>query len=716
MDEQKTNNTPHKKRLYSKRGSIWILIVAAIVLEATACVQYFYSRAAIRHEAERRAKSELTRSELEIGIVATEVQMSVKAMALMGHNRLHLPDSMFGVTRIIVENTPNVTGAGFTFNENYYESKGKWFEPYSCEVVQGDKSQIRSEQIAGPDHDYFDQEWYQRGWLTDSCLWSEPYYDNAGAKAMLITCTCPVRDDNGQKVAVAGVDVSLSWLQQITAHLQVYPDSHFSITSANGVELVPMPEITDDRKYQTYEEYIETTNWTIRIIVPEDVIYADLRHVGIIVFAMMIIGLVVLVFIMYRTTNSLVDLINLSNRQERIDSELNIARNIQMAMLPTRFPPFPDYQNISSYGVLEPAKEVGGDLFDFYVRDDKLFFCIGDVSGKGVPSALVMAVTRSLFRSFTSYINSPAQIVSQMNESLTGEANDQNMFVTLFLGVLDLTSGDFSYCNAGHDAPILIGSEETSPLLLPVAANLPLGVLSGFSFSEQSAHVEPGDTIFLYTDGLTEAENTGKELFGMERMMNVVRQWHAGIAPQEQIASMQAAVKEFVGAGQQSDDITLFSIKYLAKCEATIKSSVKKEYHSLVMRNDIRQIPTLAEWIGMLGIPQSLEMTINLAIEEAVSNVMLYAYPPNGEGGQVLVEAEKHTEQGPSGVKSKIVFTISDTGIPFDPTVQPEPDITSSLEQRSVGGLGIFLVRQIMDEISYQRSDNKNILKLTKIL
>ena len=167
---------------------------------------------------------------------------------------------------------------------------------------------------------------------------------------------------------------------------------------------------------------------------------------------------------------------------------------------------------------------------------------------------------------------------------------------------------------------------------------------------------------------------------------------------------MRQAVAEFVGEAEQSDDLTMFAIKLTGIEARGERREAKEEHHfSLVMRNDIQQIPTLAEWIEMIGLPQELNMPINLALEEAVSNVMLYAYP--GKSGQVLVECDK---------SGKLVFTITDSGVPFDPTQQEEPDVTQNLDERPIGGLGIFLVRQIMDDIRYERKDNKNILTLTK--
>ena len=236
-----------------------------------------------------------------------------------------------------------------------------------------------------------------------------------------------------------------------------------------------------------------------------------------------------------------------------IESELNVAQSIQMSMLPKTFPAFPERKDIELYAALTPAKGVGGDLYDFFIHDEKLFFCIGDVSGKGVPASLVMAVTRTLFRNISAHTAEPSHIVETMNMNIS-EGNDNNMFVTLFVGVLDLATGHLRYCNAGHDAPYVNGT------LLPCNPNLPVGAMPDITFTEQETMIAPDSTLFLYTDGLTEAENATYELFGMQRITNVITDFNG--SPQELIETMTDAVHQFVGDTEQSDDLTMLAIKF----------------------------------------------------------------------------------------------------------------------------------------------------------
>ena len=395
------------------------------------------------------------------------------------------------------------------------------------------------------------------------------------------------------------------------------------------------------------------------------------------------------------------ELKTVNEQKGRIEGELHIASAIQMGMLPKTFPTYPDRDDVQLFGSLVPAKEVGGDLFDFFIRDEKLFFCIGDVSGKGVPASLVMAVTRSLFRSVSAHESMPNRIVTSMNESMA-EMNESNMFVTFFVGVLDLPTGRMRYCNAGHDAPLLIGDGVG---LLPVEANIPIAIMPGWKFLAQEAHILTGTTIFLFTDGLTEAENADHAQFRIKRVEEVANQ---ALASQEQapkliIQRMSDAVHQFVGNAEQSDDLTMLAIQYIKQHRD------EKLQKSIVLPNDTQEIPRLAAFVDevceAVDFNATITMQMNLAIEEAVVNVMNYAYPP-GTHGDVTIEAQANDV--------RLKFTIIDNGTPFDPTLTADVDTTLSAEERPIGGLGIHLVRQMMDSINYERVDGQNVLTLRK--
>ena len=243
-----------------------------------------------------------------------------------------------------------------------------------------------------------------------------------------------------------------------------------------------------------------------------------------------------------------------------IENELKVAHDIQMSMLPKTFPPYPERDDVDIYGMLKPAKDVGGDLFDFYIRDEKLFFCIGDVSGKGVPASLVMAMTRSLFRSISLHVSEPHVIVKALNAAVA-DGNETFMFVTFFLGVLDLHTGILQYCNAGHNSPLLLGKDVRT---LECDSNVPIGVAEDWVFSLQETQMESQDTIFLYTDGLNEAEDSMHAQFGEGRILRVAESEivKGTVEPAPIVSQMEEAVHRFVDEAEQSDDLTMLAIKY----------------------------------------------------------------------------------------------------------------------------------------------------------
>ena len=390
----------------------------------------------------------------------------------------------------------------------------------------------------------------------------------------------------------------------------------------------------------------------------------------------------------------------INEEKGRIESELRIASDIQSSMLLKSFPAFPDRNDIDIYAQLKPAKEVGGDLYDYHIRDEKLFFCVGDVSGKGIPASLLMVVTQALFRTAVAHQSNPGKIITGINEIACGEG-DSSMFTTLFVGVLDLPTGRLRYSNAGHNDPILINNSEITSL--PCDPNIPVG-LESWKFTTQEVIISPQTTIFLYTDGLTEAENLSQEQFEEERIFEVARQTEG--QPQILIEKITKAVEQFVGNAVQSDDLTMLAIMYTKQSEIDARLQ-----RSITLTNDVELVPELTEFVEEvceeMNFDMDTTMSLNLALEEAVVNVMEYAYPADTKG-EIIIEALANSV--------RLKFVITDWGKPFDPTSMEEVDTTLSVEERPIGGLGIHLVRQIMDSINYERIGGKNVLTLRKKL
>ncbi len=722
------------------KSTLTVLITTAVFIELTSIVQYEFARRGIKEEVQHRAESELRVKNMAIRNVLTAVEVALNNTKWIVEQRLDQPDTMGEVLQQLVLCNDVIVGCATAFEPNVYPEKGRFFEPYAKKEADG---QVELKQIGSEKHNYLELEWYQGALNKPAGHWSEPYYDDAGAEMMLCSYALPINDADGRVVGVLGADVSLDWLGAVINSSNIYPSSYSLMISRTGQLMACSVEslvlrstihdltagmsdttvksvnsnmlsgkngqatITDDEGNKNYvfyapvEDVDRNLGWSMAVVCSDNEIYRGLRQVGFNLLLLMFVGLGLLTYLMFRMIRAFKHLQDAQAEKERIASELHIASAIQMSMVPKIFPPYPERDDVDIAASLLPAKEVGGDLYDFFIRDEKLFFCIGDVSGKGVPASLVMAVTRSLFRIVSAHEAQPERIVTAMNDSMA-DMNESNMFVTFFLGVLDLPTGRLRYCNAGHDAPLLVGKRVGQ---LPVESNIPLGVMPGWKYKQQDSLVDPDTIIFLYTDGLTEAEAADHRQFGLQKCISVARKTIAAGPPAAAtlMEHINEAVKDFVGEAEQSDDLTMMALKYTKRQLNVLMQ------RSITLSNDVKQVEHLAQFVdevceAMHFGPQDT-MQLNLALEEAVVNVMSYAYPA-GTKGDINIEAEANDR--------RLKFIVSDSGVPFDPTAKEEVDTSLSVEERPIGGLGIHLVRQIMDSINYERVDGKNILTLRK--
>ena len=726
---------PNRKRKHLKYAfqAIATVIVALATLEGTFLIQYFFSRNTLYEEATRQAEEELEATNLQITDVLDQVETAVRNNVWPVRKTLAVPDSLWPLTRRIVECNPPVFGAAIAVKEDYFPDRGRLFATYAYRSG----NQIDTIHMGKASYGYPDKEWFVKPLEQNGGYWSEPYYDFGGGELLMTTYSMPVTDTQGNVAAVLTSDISLDWLTDLVGDVEGYPSAFSVLVSRTGQLMVcPVPAFVmratvqeiaatledstavrnislamlagergsrqvmyEGEKQYVFYAPIDRAGWSMAIIVPHREIYGDVQRVGLLVLLLQALGIILMSYILYVALRNQLRFREVSENKSRIDSELRVARNIQMSMLPTSFLTTPEHTEIDMSGVIVPAKEVGGDLYDFYVRDGKLYFCIGDVSGKGVPASLVMSVTRSLFRTVSAHEKSPQRIVSSMNDSMA-EMNENNMFVTFFLGVLNLGNGHLCYCNAGHNPPV-----RTAPgtaALMDVVPNLPLGIVPGLQFQEQEIDLTCGEGLFLYTDGLTEAEDKDKVLFGEKQMLdNLLRS--SGENADQQVQSMVSSVMTHVRGTDPNDDLTMLFIRFM---NASPLAGLDRH---LSLRNDINDIPRLHEYMQGIAEEADLDhpfaMSLNLALEEAVSNVMLYAYPAGTEG---KVDIDTHIRE------DHIEFSVSDCGVPFDPTAKVDPDLDLEVEERPVGGLGIYLVKRIMDSVSYARTDGKNILTMIK--
>jgi len=715
------------------KTSVAILVTAALLMLALSAVQSYYARKEIRANLERN-------TELDLVIKAQKIRYSLEAVeaALQNHiddieQALPYPDSLFSVTHRIVEQNPDFNGCCIAMIPDYYPEKGRLFQPCSYR----DGKNIDTYLYDVEKYDYTKIAYFYYAVNNDTAYWSEPYRDPDDSTVTLVTYNFPVHDPNGRVVALLGVDLDAAWLGDVLNAHGLFPSSYNLLLSGKG-RLICGPNPADV-KHQNVKDMVAMINdstlkrflshtgkstilafidkedgekghvfynspkliapWQIATVSYDEEVFAPLIATRRRNIVLTLIGLLILAFIIHRSAQSIYKLRDANAEKQRIDSEMMIAKNIQMNMLPETYPPFPDRNDLDIYGSLVPAKMVGGDLYDFFIRDEKLYFCIGDVSGKSVPAALVMAVTHSLFLSISSHESHPARIMQGINESLC-RGNESNMFVTFFIGVLDLPTGLMRYCNAGHNPPLTIKGDLVEPL--PAKANLPLGVIAEFDYMMQQIYVKPETMIVLYTDGLTEAKNLDRKQFGLERTLEVLKGCHDATATQL-IQTLTKKVDDFVGEAEPSDDLTLLAIRYTPKEESWTLS------RSITLDNDVAQVTELNQFVQSvteeLQLDKSLSKRIKLAVEEVVVNIMEYAYVADVKG-QVNVEAMANDE--------RLRFILTDSGRPFDPTAVSRADTTLTVEDRPIGGLGILLVRNLMDSINYERIDGQNILRIEK--
>jgi sigma-B regulation protein RsbU (phosphoserine phosphatase) len=444
-------------------------------------------------------------------------------------------------------------------------------------------------QLGGPNHDYTTSEFFAVPLTTGKSCWCEPYWDHEGAKARITTYGVPVRNGKGDIVAVVEADLSLVWLEEVVNEEKAYKSNQrflvtgqYNLLAGEDNELFRLSlerlkkEISEHRLSDDEDCYVTMedgagnekllflspvggkTDWILLNVLDSSDIFDELSRVRRNLLLMVMTGLLLVGFIVWRSKSNLERLQQVNAEKERISSELRVASQIQQSMLPHSHL---KHDDVDIFGSLVPAREVGGDLFDYFIRDGKLFFCIGDVSGKGTPSAMLMAGTRSFFRAFSGHEDNPARIMQHINESAC-QGNDTNMFVTLFIGVLDLYSGRLHYCDAGHDKPIVL-SEELFISTLNCNPHLPVGLFDDVAYTVQEATLTAGSTLFLYTDGLTEAMNAEHQQFGLQRIDDVLRKCLENqLHPKDILDAITREVHRFVKNAEQSDDLTLLAIRY----------------------------------------------------------------------------------------------------------------------------------------------------------
>ncbi len=388
----------------------------------------------------------------------------------------------------------------------------------------------------------------------------------------------------------------------------------------------------------------------------------------------------------------------------RIDEELALAKSIQSSALPSVFPPYPDRKEFALFAKMKPAREVGGDFYDFYLQDEKrLAFLVADVSGKGIPAAMFMMTSKTVLREYAERGDEPADVFANANEKLCA-GNQAEMFLTAWMGFLETDTGLVRFVNAGHNPPVLIRRGNAS--FVQQKVNLVLAMMEGVRYREQTLQMEPGDYLYLYTDGVTEAANAEGQMYGNDRLLALLSAaFGAGEAGCRKICeTVGKSLKAFVGDAPQFDDITQVCLYYAGG------ETPAGEENRITLSARVEELPAALAFVeGKLtgtACGEKAKKQIAMAVEEVFVNIASYAYPSRDGTETVDLEAEA----GEDGIRIR----LSDTGIPYDPTQKPDPSRTLGVAERQFGGFGVYLVKQTMDSVSYVREGEKNILTFQK--
>ena len=379
------------------------------------------------------------------------------------------------------------------------------------------------------------------------------------------------------------------------------------------------------------------------------------------------------------------------SEKERMGTELTIASLIQKDSVPSIFPAFPERNEFDLFASMEPAKEVGGDFYDYFLIDkDHLALVMADVSGKGIPAALFMMVTKILINERAKVGGTPSEILAVVNDRIC-EHNKAEMFVTVWLGIFEISTGKLTFVSAGHDDPAFyIGGKDFT--VEKRKHGLVVGAMSGVKYKDSEIRLSKGDKIFLYTDGLPEATDKNNKLFNAQRMVDALNSCKIA-SPENIIKAVREKVNEFVGDAPQFDDLTMLCLEYKGADTDSLKLAATDE-------NLPKATAFIRERLKNTGCSEKFVRQTEIFVEEVFVNISHYAYTPNV--GDVEIKAEVSAD--------KITVTFTDEGKQYNPLDKPDPDVTLAASEREIGGLGIFMTKKLTDNIKYEYKDGKNIL------
>lgn len=672
----------------------YIHILAALFLLLGMGVQSYvsYSRALFSLQEKMDLETQIAQEKLQFELydaLDASSQIADKVKKCLKH-----PDELYDKTSELLNRYPNFYSCYVTFPPYYYPEEGKWFGLTSYRT----KDSIISRPFGNAEHDYFEREWYKGAVQSTEGYWSTPYRDDDFDEP-IYTYSKVMRDEEGKLICVIGIDFSLNWIHNLLEHFKPFEEAVFMLYGSNGTLLAMSNGAPADgfgNSWIITSKTLQPINIKMVTAVPKRHIIQSLSLGTLLPFGVFVLGIFVVGLLIRRMTRDERDNARLETEKEVMTHELEIAHDIQMGILKDENEKKKAQANgdIELNTLLVPMREVGGDFYDFHREGDELWFIIGDVSGKGVPAAIFMSAAVNLFRAAGVRAASPKEIMEEMNAILS-ENNPSLTFVTAFIGRLHIPTGELLFCNAGHCAPLIkhklsavnqhsaVRSQPSEVKCLQMESNIPLGYDGRYCFVEQGCMLGEGDTLVLYTDGVTEARNSEREMLGLKR-------WSDIVAKNEDLPN---AIKHFIGQAEPTDDITLMTI-----CK---ESPVLPMTINVPCRED--QWPVLRNAIHSFGLCIGMERKAlkkyEVAAEEAIVNILHYSQANDIE---IVLSSQD----------SAFTIQLMDDGLPFDPTEHTPNNKT--IDERQIGGMGIHLIRQIVDEMHYERKEGKNILGLVK--
>ena len=672
-------------------------IVCAVFLVIAMTVQFFVSYS--------REKADLMKQiELKMDLAQKDFIFEVYDMHEATDEITHFfsefednKDELYALLETVLRHYPGLYCCYVTYPPESSLYRGQWSCPTAFRV-QGDSIITYDAKHTIP---YEQRDWYQGALKSDEeGYWSLPYNDGTHADPVF-TYSQKVYDSRDKMVGVAGADCTLAWTAQLLEDIKPYDDAVCQLLSSDGTLIVGNDAVTMSYDMIVFEKVLSPTDMRLVIHVPKCHIRRGIAGVSLITLFVLLTGILIIGLLLNHIKKEQDAFVRMETANKLMEHEMQIAHDIQMGILKGDNGQWTmDNGDIDLEAKLIPMREVGGDLYDYHREKDELWFIIGDVSGKGVPAAMFMSAAVNLFRAAGAHSASPKEIMEKMNAVLS-ENNPSLTFVTAIIGRLHVPTGELLYCNAGHCAPLIARSDlqESSVKSLSMEPNIPLGFDGKYRFVEQGVLLGEGESLVLYTDGVTEARNETRKMLGLEKWEEIV----AGREPKVQ--SLLTQVKKYIGKAEQADDITLMTIRKNSAVEPQI----------LRVENRMDRWPEMRAALHDHGLcagmdPRALKKT-EMAIEEAVVNIVNYS---QAEWMELEVRGVEDASLQDGASAYRLEITLRDNGIAFDPTKQAEVDTEQVTSERQIGGMGIALIRKIADEVRYRRTDEINELTIIK--